>query len=121
MTLNAVGVAIGPARAQALPDDGELAVGGRRHRIVVEVLPDGVLEHERAVVPLHLVVAGVDERAVAEARALVEAVVLVLILLGLFLGNVRSALTVALILPLSAMVKDPLERTSATNPRPLGR
>ena len=38
------------------------------------------------------------------SKALVEAVVLVLILLGLFLGNVRSALTVALILPLSAMV-----------------
>ena len=44
-------------------------------------------------------------RAVATvSKALVEAVVLVLILLGLFLGNFRSALTVALILPLSAMV-----------------
>lgn len=38
------------------------------------------------------------------SKALIEAVVLVLILLGLFLGNIRSALTVALILPLSAMV-----------------
>lgn len=38
------------------------------------------------------------------SKALLEAVVLVLILLGLFLGNIRSALTVALILPLSAMV-----------------
>lgn len=37
------------------------------------------------------------------STALVEAVVLVLILLGLFLGNFRSALTVALILPLSAL------------------
>ncbi len=44
-------------------------------------------------------------RAVATvSKALVEAVVLVLILLGLFLGNIRSALTVALILPLSMMV-----------------
>ncbi len=44
-------------------------------------------------------------RAVATvSTALVEAVVLVLILLGLFLGNIRSALTVALILPLSALV-----------------
>jgi cobalt-zinc-cadmium resistance protein CzcA len=43
-------------------------------------------------------------RAVATvSRALLEAVVLVLILLGLFLGNFRSALTVALILPLSAL------------------
>ena len=38
------------------------------------------------------------------SKALIEAVVLVLIVLGLFLGNVRSALTVALVLPLSAMV-----------------
>ncbi len=43
-------------------------------------------------------------RAVATvSKALVEAVVLVLILLGLFLGNFRSALTVALVLPLSAL------------------
>lgn len=35
--------------------------------------------------------------------ALVEAVVLVLIVLGLFLGNVRAAITVASILPLSAL------------------
>jgi cobalt-zinc-cadmium resistance protein CzcA len=43
-------------------------------------------------------------RAVATvSKALIEAVVLVLILLGLFLGNFRSALTVALILPLSAL------------------
>jgi len=43
-------------------------------------------------------------RAVATvSKALVEAVVLVLILLGLFLGNLRSAFTVALILPLSAL------------------
>ncbi len=36
-------------------------------------------------------------------KALGEAIVLVLILLGLFLGNLRAALTVALILPLSAL------------------
>ncbi|MBU1191716.1 MAG: CusA/CzcA family heavy metal efflux RND transporter [Gammaproteobacteria bacterium] len=36
-------------------------------------------------------------------KALIEATVLVLILLVLFLGNVRAALTVALILPLSAL------------------
>jgi cobalt-zinc-cadmium resistance protein CzcA len=38
------------------------------------------------------------------AKALVEAVVLVVVLLGLFLGNVRAALTVAVVLPLSALV-----------------
>jgi len=37
-------------------------------------------------------------------KALIEAVVLVVVLLGLFLGNVRAALTVALVLPLSALV-----------------
>ncbi len=37
------------------------------------------------------------------AQALLEAVVLVVILLGLFLGNVRAALTVAVVLPLSAL------------------
>ncbi|WP_292739856.1 efflux RND transporter permease subunit, partial [Methylophaga sp. UBA2659] len=37
------------------------------------------------------------------SSALLEAVVLVIILLGLFLGNVRAALTVAIILPLSAL------------------
>jgi cobalt-zinc-cadmium resistance protein CzcA len=46
----------------------------------------------------------VDRAVHTVSKALVEAVVLVLILLGLFLGNVRSALTVALILPLSALV-----------------
>ncbi|CAB3786217.1 Cobalt-zinc-cadmium resistance protein CzcA [Paraburkholderia ultramafica] len=44
------------------------------------------------------------ERAVGTvSRALLEATVLVLILLGAFLGNVRAAITVALILPLSAL------------------
>src|SRR5690606_840080 len=37
-------------------------------------------------------------------KALIEAVVLVVVLLGLFLGNVRAALTVAIVLPLSALV-----------------
>ena len=44
-------------------------------------------------------------RAVSNvSRALTEAVVLVLVLLGLFLGRLRPALTVALILPLSALL-----------------
>jgi cobalt-zinc-cadmium resistance protein CzcA len=36
-------------------------------------------------------------------KSLVEAIVLVLILLGVFLGNLRAAITVAVILPLSAL------------------
>ncbi|MEJ8566523.1 efflux RND transporter permease subunit [Elongatibacter sediminis] len=46
----------------------------------------------------------VDRAVKTVSKALVEAVVLVLVLLGLFLGNLRSAMTVALILPLSALV-----------------
>jgi cobalt-zinc-cadmium resistance protein CzcA len=38
------------------------------------------------------------------SKALIEAVVLVIVLLGLFLGNVRAALTVAAVLPLSALI-----------------
>ncbi len=38
------------------------------------------------------------------AEALLEAVVLVLLLLALFLGNLRAAVTVALILPLAALI-----------------
>jgi len=45
------------------------------------------------------------ERAVfTVSKALAEAIVLVLILLVLFLGNLRAALTVALVLPLSALI-----------------
>jgi cobalt-zinc-cadmium resistance protein CzcA len=36
--------------------------------------------------------------------ALIEATVLVVLLLALFLGNVRAALTVALVLPLAALI-----------------
>jgi len=47
---------------------------------------------------------GLVERAVnTVTKALLEAVVLVLILLVLFLGNFRAALTIAFILPLSAL------------------
>ncbi len=39
----------------------------------------------------------------AVSSALLEATILVIILLGLFLGNIRAALTVALVLPLAAL------------------
>lgn len=45
----------------------------------------------------------VDRAVHTVSRALLEAVVLVLVLLVLFLGDLRAALTVALILPLSAL------------------
>jgi cobalt-zinc-cadmium resistance protein CzcA len=40
----------------------------------------------------------------AVSSALIEATVLVIVLLGLFLGNIRAALTVALVLPLAALI-----------------
>ena len=40
----------------------------------------------------------------AVSTALIEATVLVVVLLGLFLGNIRAALTVALVLPLAALI-----------------
>jgi cobalt-zinc-cadmium resistance protein CzcA len=46
----------------------------------------------------------VDKAVGAVATALLEATILVVILLGLFLGNVRAALTVALVLPLAALI-----------------
>jgi cobalt-zinc-cadmium resistance protein CzcA len=45
------------------------------------------------------------------SKALLEATVLVLILLGLFLGDVRAAVTVALVLPLAALSTFVLMRT----------
>ncbi|MEK8088842.1 CusA/CzcA family heavy metal efflux RND transporter [Thermithiobacillus plumbiphilus] len=49
--------------------------------------------------------AGLVDKAVGTvSEALLEAVVLVLILLALFLGNLRAALTVALVLPLAALI-----------------
>lgn len=46
----------------------------------------------------------IDKAIHTVSKALVEAVVLVILLLLLFLGNVRAAVTVALVLPLSALM-----------------
>ena len=46
----------------------------------------------------------VDKAVGAVSAALLEATVIVVVLLGLFLGNVRAALTVALVLPLAALI-----------------
>jgi heavy metal efflux system protein len=46
----------------------------------------------------------VDSAINGVSKAMTEAIVLVLILLVLFLGNIRAALTVALVLPLSTLV-----------------
>lgn len=46
----------------------------------------------------------VDKAVGAVFKALLEATVLVIILLALFLGNIRAALTVALVLPLAALI-----------------
>ena len=86
-----------------------VSLRGANAREVIEGI-EAKLQEVRQSLPDHVSVSvfynrsHLVNRAVATVtRALIEAVVLVLILLGLFLGNVRSALTVALILPLSAL------------------
>ncbi len=46
----------------------------------------------------------VDKAVGAVSSALLESTVIVIVLLGLFLGNVRAALTVAMVLPLAALI-----------------
>ena len=46
----------------------------------------------------------VDRAINGVTRAMLEAIVLVMVLLMLFLGNIRAAVTVALVLPLSALI-----------------
>jgi cobalt-zinc-cadmium resistance protein CzcA len=57
--------------------------------------------------------ASLVEKAVGTvSKALMEATVLVLVLLGAFLGNLRAAITVAMVLPLSALATFILMRTT---------
>jgi len=57
--------------------------------------------------------ASLVEKAVGTvSKALLEATVLVLVLLGAFLGNLRAAVTVAMVLPLSALATFILMRTT---------
>ncbi len=58
----------------------------------------------------------VDKAVGAVSKALIEATVLVIVLLALFLGNVRAALTVALVLPLAALITFILMRFVACPP-----
>ena len=46
----------------------------------------------------------VSKAVSAVSTALIEATLLVIVLLGLFLGNIRAALTVAMVLPLAALI-----------------
>ncbi|HKQ28453.1 MAG TPA: CusA/CzcA family heavy metal efflux RND transporter, partial [Burkholderiales bacterium] len=90
------GLVLGLAGANA-----QRVVAGVRKKLdeIAPTLPQGVrtdVFYDRA---------SLVERAVSTvSRALIEASVLVLVLLALFLGNLRAALTVALVLPLSALI-----------------
>ena len=79
---------------------GDVVAGAKAKLAEIETaLPDGVevnVFYDRG----HLV----EQAVTTVAHALAEAVVLVLILLVLFLGNLRAALTVALVLPLAALM-----------------
>jgi len=79
---------------------GDVVAGAKAKLEEIETaLPDGVevnVFYDRG----HLV----EQAVTSVAHALAEAVVLVLLLLVLFLGNLRAALTVALVLPLAALL-----------------
>jgi cobalt-zinc-cadmium resistance protein CzcA len=87
-----------------------LGLAGANAREVVEgvrkkldelqpTLPQGV-----TLVPFYNRASLVDKAVGAVSKALLEATVLVIVLLVLFLGNLRAALTVALVLPLAALI-----------------
>lgn len=89
-----------------------LVVGlrGANARVVVNGVKQK-LEELQKTLPKHVRIeifydrSGLVDRAVhTVSKALIEAIVLVLILLGLFLGDVRAAISVAVILPLSALI-----------------
>jgi cobalt-zinc-cadmium resistance protein CzcA len=79
---------------------GQVVAGARaKLEEIAATLPEGVT------VSVFYDRGNLVERAVTTvAHALVEAVVLVLILLVLFLGDLRAALTVAIVLPLAALI-----------------
>jgi cobalt-zinc-cadmium resistance protein CzcA len=86
-----------------------IGLRGANSRDVVQGVKDKIVELE-ATLPVGTRIDVFYDRTVliesavgTVSQALLEAVVLVILLLGLFLGNVRAALTVAVILPLSAL------------------
>lgn len=86
-----------------------IGLRGANSRDVVQGVKEKILELESALPAGTSIDVFYDRTVLIESavgtvsKALLEAVVLVVILLGLFLGNVRAALTVAVILPLSAL------------------
>jgi cobalt-zinc-cadmium resistance protein CzcA len=80
--------------------DAQEVVRGVRARLdeIAPSLPEGV-----KVIPFYDRGELVSSAVGTVTRALIEAVVLVLVLLYLFLGNLRAALAVAVVLPLSAL------------------
>ena len=76
-------------------------IGGVRGKLqeIESTLPEGTTTevfYDRSVL--------IEGAVSTVSTALVQAVVLVVILLGLFLGNIRAALTVAAVLPLAALI-----------------
>lgn len=86
-----------------------IGLRGANSRDVVQGVKDKIVELEQTLPEGTSINVFYDRTVLIESavgtvtKALLEAVVLVVILLGLFLGNVRAALTVAVILPLSAL------------------
>ena len=86
-----------------------IGLRGANTRDVVQGVKDKIVELEKTLPTGTSINVFYDRTVLIESavgtvtQALLEAVALVVILLGLFLGNVRAAFTVAVILPLSAL------------------
>ncbi|HGK6444136.1 TPA: efflux RND transporter permease subunit, partial [Pseudomonas aeruginosa] len=65
---------------------------------------ESTLPKEISITPFYDRSSLVEKAVGAVSKALLEATALVIVLLALFLGNVRAALTVALVLPLAALI-----------------
>ncbi len=89
------GLVLGLAGANA-----RKVVEGVAHKLdeLQATLPEGV-----TIKPFYNRAQLVDKAVGTVSKALLEATVLVLVLLGAFLGNLRAAVTVALVLPLAAL------------------
>lgn len=86
-----------------------IGLRGANSRDIVQGVKDKIIELENTLPAGTSIKVFYDRTVLIESavgtvtQALLEAVALVVILLGLFLGNIRAALTVALTLPLSAL------------------
>lgn len=101
VTANGAGEAVTGLALLARGANSRKAIEGLKHELAAlqPTLPEGV-----SIIPFYDRSDLVDQAVLTVQKSLGEAVILVLIVLIVMLGDLRSALTVALILPLSVML-----------------